>query len=75
MSNPFDKQDGRFLVLTNQWGQYSLWPFSIQIPDGWTSRAEGGRQDCLDYISENWIDMRPQIAAGEGGRDLPSSTN
>jgi MbtH protein len=75
MSNPFDKQDGRFLVLTNERGQYSLWPFFIQVPSGWTSRAEGGRQDCLDYISENWIDMRPKRSVEEIGSDVPSSTN
>jgi MbtH protein len=34
MSNPFDKQDGRFLALTNEKGQYSLWPFFIQVPAG-----------------------------------------
>jgi MbtH protein len=67
MSNPFDKQDGRFLVLTNENGQYSLWPSFIQVPGGWTSRSEGARQDCLDYIRENWIDMRPQRSAEGNG--------
>jgi MbtH protein len=75
MSSPFDKQEGRFLVLTNERGQYSLWPSFIQVPGGWTSRAEGGRQDCLDYIRENWIDMRPKTSAEEMESDLPSSKN
>jgi MbtH protein len=75
MSNPFDKEDGQFLVLTNHIGQYSLWPFFIQIPDGWTRRAEGSRQDCLDYIRENWIDMRPMRSADETRSGLPSSKN
>jgi MbtH protein len=67
MSNPFDKQDGRFRVLTNERGQYSLWPSLIQVPSGWTSRSEGRRQACLDYISEHWIDMRPKRSAAENG--------
>lgn len=75
MSNPFDKQDGRFLVLTNEEGQYSLWPSFIQVPGGWTSRAEGARQDCLDYIKENWVDMRPKSLADQMERKLPSSKN
>ena len=73
MSNPFDKQDSRFLVLTNDRGQYSLWPSFIQIPSGWTSCAEGGRQDCLDYITKSWSDMRPRRLGEENGGDLPSS--
>ena len=75
MSNPFDKQEGLFLVLINAHGQYSLWPSSIQIPGGWTSRIEGGRQECLDYIRENWTDMRPMRSAEEMERDRLSSKN
>jgi MbtH protein len=77
MSNPFDKPDGRFHVLTNERGEYSLWPFFIQVPAGWTSRAEGGRQECLDYIAENWIDMRPKRSVEEEdiASDLPASMN
>jgi MbtH protein len=60
MSNPFDKKDGHFLVLSNEAGQYSLWPSFIDVPDGWTRRIEGARQDCLDFIKRNWIDMRPR---------------
>jgi MbtH protein len=73
MSNPFDKQDSQFLVLTNEGGQYSLWPSFIEVPTGWSSCAEGGRQDCLDYISKNWINMRPKRPAGREEGDLPCS--
>ncbi|MGI8312748.1 MbtH family protein [Saccharopolyspora hattusasensis] len=59
--NPFDDPDGRYVVLLNSENQYSLWPVFVPVPDGWRiARTEGSRQACLDYIEENWTDMRPQ---------------
>ncbi|MBE8524858.1 MbtH family protein [Amycolatopsis sp. H6(2020)] len=61
MSNPFDDEDGRFLVLVNDEGQHSLWPSFAAVPSGWEiAHAEGTRQECLDYITETWVDMRPR---------------
>ncbi len=59
-SNPFDDADGRFYVLVNDDRQYSLWPSFTEIPTGWLNvfGAEG-RQRCLDYVAEHWIDLRP----------------
>ena len=37
MTNPFEAQDGNFLVLVNAEGQYSLWPDFKEIPAGWTA--------------------------------------
>ncbi|WP_018681937.1 MbtH family protein [Actinokineospora enzanensis] len=60
MSNPFDDPDGRFLVLVNAEGQHSLWPAFTEVPGGWTvAHGEDTRQACLDYVNENWTDMRP----------------
>jgi MbtH protein len=61
VSNPFDNPDGAFLVLVNDEGQYSLWPSFAEVPSGWTvALAETDRQSCLDFIAENWTDMRPR---------------
>ncbi|GLZ28500.1 protein mbtH [Lentzea sp. NBRC 105346] len=61
MTNPFEDPDGRYLVLINEERQYSLWPSFIDVPAGWTVElAETGRQEALDYINENWTDMRPK---------------
>nr|WP_202532831.1 MbtH family protein [Streptomyces sp. SID3212] len=60
VTNPFDDESERFLVLMNSEGQYSLWPARLDIPGGW--RAEGpesSRQECLDAIEAAWSDMRP----------------
>ncbi|MFH8344486.1 MbtH family protein [Streptomyces sp. NPDC018045] len=70
MTNPFDNENGTFLVLVNDEGQHSLWPAFAEIPEGWTSvHGEAGRQECLDYIDEHWTDMRPKslIAEMSGG--------
>lgn len=61
MTNPFDDPDASFLVLINDEGQHSLWPAFAAVPDGWSiTFPENSRQACLDYIEENWTDMRPR---------------
>jgi MbtH protein len=61
MPNPFDDQTATFLVLINEEGQYSLWPAFREPPAGWIAAGPtGGRQLCLDWIAENWTDMRPK---------------
>jgi len=70
MTNPFEDPDGSYRVLVNQEGQHSLWPEFIEVPVGWrVAFGEAGRQQCLDYVEENWTDMRPLSltrAMGEG---------
>jgi MbtH protein len=66
MANPFDDENGEFLVLINAYGEYSLWPAFKDVPIGWTlTGPPGGRQECLHYIDERWteIDMRPRGTA------------
>jgi len=61
MANPFENEDGLYFALINDEGQYSLWPAFAEIPAGWaTAYGEDTRQACLDYIEENWTDMRPK---------------
>ncbi|MCD0449339.1 MbtH family protein [Actinocorallia sp. API 0066] len=61
MTNPFDNDDGTFLVLVNHEGQHSLWPDFAPVPGGWTvARDRGTRQECLTHIETHWTDIRPQ---------------
>lgn len=61
MANPFEDPEGTYLVLTNEEDQHSLWPSSIEVPAGWqVVLAESPRQVCLEFIEENWVDMRPK---------------
>ncbi|MER7756432.1 MbtH family protein [Kitasatospora sp. NPDC097643] len=60
MANPFENQDGRFVVLVNDEGQHSLWPTIVDVPAGWNIvHGESDRADCIRYIEENWTDLRP----------------
>jgi MbtH protein len=61
VTNPFDDQDGTFLVVVNDEGQYSLWPAFAAVPDGWTvSLGESSREAALAHVKEHWTDMRPR---------------
>ena len=61
MSNPFDDQDSAFVVLTNEQGQHSLWPAAAEVPPGWSiAYRQNGRHACIEYINNNWTDMRPR---------------
>jgi len=61
MTNPFDDENGAFIVLTNDEGQYSLWPTFADVPAGWISVHEpASRQVSLDYVNQTWSDMRPR---------------
>ncbi|MEV4256802.1 MbtH family protein [Spirillospora sp. NPDC049652] len=60
MANPFDDENGTFLALINDEGQYSLWPSFAEVPQGWTiAHGEDSRTACLEFIEEKWTDMRP----------------
>lgn len=61
MTNPFDDEDGRFLVLVNSEGQHSLWPTFADVPSGWTvALPETDRAAALAYVEQHWTDMRPR---------------
>jgi MbtH protein len=61
MPHVFDDDDGTFLVLRNDEGQYSLWPSFADLPPGWSAQhGPDRRAGCLDYIDRIWTDMRPR---------------
>ncbi|WBB80958.1 MbtH family protein [Micromonospora sp. WMMD882] len=66
MTNPFEDEDGVYLVLVNDENQHSLWPARIVAPAGWrVAFGEDTRQACLDYVERSWTDLRPaSLAAG-----------
>jgi uncharacterized protein YbdZ (MbtH family) len=60
-TNPFDNAEGTFTVLVNDENQHSLWPVFAEVPAGWrTVFGPAPKPACLDYVEENWTDMRPQ---------------
>lgn len=60
MTNPFDDEQGSFLVLVNDEDQHSLWPAFAEIPAGWHQvHGPDARAACLDYVETHWTDLRP----------------
>jgi MbtH protein len=60
MTNPFENEQAEYLVLVNEEGQYSLWPAYLDVPLGWKATGpKGERKVCLEWIDQNWTDMRP----------------
>jgi MbtH protein len=61
MANPFEDDSAEYYVLVNEEGQHSIWPSFAEIPAGWSAvHGTALRQECLDYVNENWVDMRPR---------------
>ena len=49
-----------YAVVANHEEQYSIWPIGLPVPIGWHESGKSGTKDeCLNYIEEVWIDMRP----------------
>lgn len=48
-------------VVANDEDQHSIWPSNRTVPSGWYSMGVSGtKKQCLDYIRENWTDLRPK---------------
>jgi uncharacterized protein YbdZ (MbtH family) len=56
-----DKEDTTiYKVVINHEEQYSIWPEYKENPLGWNDVGKVGlKTECLAYIKEVWIDMRP----------------
>ncbi|MCZ4608434.1 MbtH family protein [Streptomyces sp. Lzd4kr] len=65
-TNPFEDEEGTYLVLTNAEGQYSLWPEGIAVPDGWdVALTASSRAECLAHGEANWTDICPAPAGAD----------
>ena len=68
-TNPFDDENGTFLVLVNDEDQHSLWPAFADIPAGWRKVfGEASRAECVTYVEEHWTDIRPRSLRDALGR-------
>lgn len=67
MMNPFEDEDGRFLVLVNDEQRHSLWPVRIPVPNGWRPVfGEAARADCLDYLDTHFVVTGNPATRGTG---------
>jgi len=55
-----DEDTALYKVVVNHEEQYSIWPADRDPPVGWrTADQIGKRAECLEYINNVWVDMRP----------------
>lgn len=72
-TNPFDDDSGTFFVLVNDDEQHSLWPAFADVPAGWhVVFGEAGCAACLDYVEQNWTDIRPKSLRDAVAADRPA---
>jgi uncharacterized protein YbdZ (MbtH family) len=73
--NPFDDDSGSFVVLVNDEEQHSWRSTFADVPAGRrVVYGEADRAGCLDYIEQNWTDIRPKslrerLAAGRASNN------
>jgi MbtH protein len=49
-----------YKVVLNHEEQYSIWPVDRDNPPGWRDGGKtGAKAECLAFIKEVWVDMRP----------------
>lgn len=64
MTNPFEVPETSYTVLRNDENQRSLWPVFAEVPSGWNvEHGPASRDDCMTYVRENWVDLRPRGVA------------
>jgi len=57
MTSPFDVPDAHFNVLSNDSGEYCLWPQQEDPATGWRmAYGPAERSACLQYINQHWTD-------------------
>jgi MbtH protein len=67
MNRDSTDEDRVYHAVVNGEEQYSIWPADRELPRGWREAGmSGSRQQCLDYISRIWTDMRPLSLRGQG---------
>jgi MbtH protein len=56
-----EKEDATiYRVVMNHEEQYSIWPADREDAPGWKGAGKTGtKSECLAYINEVWIDIRP----------------
>lgn len=56
-----DDQALSYCVVVNAEEQFSIWPQGRDLPPGWSSvGTTGNKAECIAYIKEHWVDMRPR---------------
>lgn len=75
MTNPFEDTEAQYYVLVNDENQHSLWPASIDIPEGWTvAHGADSHETCVAFVDQNWTDIRPKSLIDTMNSEAPDSS-
>jgi uncharacterized protein YbdZ (MbtH family) len=65
-----------YQVIANQEDQYTLQPLHDEIPPSWRYAGKtGSKSECLAYIKETWVDMRPLSLRSKPQQPSPGVTS
>ena len=56
MTNPFENENGEFMVLVNHEGQHSLWPTFKEVPVGLVSRWPQRKKERMSGLGRDQLD-------------------
>jgi MbtH protein len=71
MTDGGEQDNTIYRVVVNHEEQYSIWPSRKEVPVGWTDVGKSGsKAECLAYIKETWVDMRPLSLRTKGTREV-----
>lgn len=71
MADNDNNQDDLFVVVINHEEQFALWAKFSAVPDGWTQVfGPEQKQPCLEFVKQNWTDMRPKSLRDAGALRL-----
>jgi MbtH protein len=66
-------KEPQYKVVLNDEEQYSIWPAWRAAPAGWHLEGTTGTEaECIRYIDEVWVDMRPRsvrLQVGQASRN------
>ncbi|PHM44691.1 MbtH-like protein from the pyoverdine cluster [Xenorhabdus mauleonii] len=55
-------------VVCNDEGRFSIWPEGRILPLGWQNAGfSGSEKECLDWITEYWIDPKLNVSREQQG--------
>lgn len=61
--NQVNKNETMYYVVINHENQHSIWPAHKDTPKGWETAGQAqSKEECLDYIAQNWTDITPLSA-------------
>ena len=64
-----------FNVVVNHEEQYSIWPQGRPNAPGWRDAGKAGtKEECLAWVKEVWVDMRPLSLRKQMEKDLAAKT-